>query len=77
MGLVSPNTLHEAACRMELGGREPKTTDEWILCVNFWAFNVAHEARVELTVLLARIMSCPLPESVVREIAEFHAKKGD
>lgn len=72
--LVSPNEMHEAACEIMLAGRKPKTKDEWALCVNFWAANIDKSLRVIGTVLMAKIMSCPLTEADVRTIAEFQSK---
>jgi len=74
MKLVSPEELHKAACAEYLNGRKPRTKTEWILCVNFWAFNAAKGTRVAATQLMAMIYSCPLPEKQIREIAEFHEK---
>lgn len=71
--MISPNELHQAACREYLGGREPVSEKDWQLCVNYWAHNIALEVRVVATVLMAKIMSCPLSETAVREIAEFQS----
>lgn len=72
--LVSPNDLQKAAQEAYLEGREPKTEQEWALCVNFWATNIEASVRVQATVLMAKIMGCPLPDSYVQEIAEFQHK---
>lgn len=74
MRLVSPEELHKAACSHYLKGRKPKTTREWELCVNFWAFNTSKGTREAATLLMAKIYDCPLPEKDVRDIAKFHEK---
>ena len=71
--MISPNELHQAAIDMQLGGQPPATEHEWAIAVNFWARNIEPAACVPATVLMAKIMDCPLPESYVREIAEFQA----
>lgn len=73
--LISPNELHKAACESQLRGRKPETDLDWELCVNFWAFNIAKGLRVSGTVLMAKIMDCPLSEEDVRAIAEFQEKE--
>ena len=69
--LTSPNELHKAACEHYLEGGKPVDDDEWELCVNFWAFNIDLDVTIDATVLMAKILDCPLSEDQVREIAEF------
>jgi hypothetical protein len=71
---ISPNELHKAACDYYLAGDAPQDGNEWALCVNFWAFNIDKGLRVQATVLMAKIMDCPLTEDFVRRIAEFQEK---
>lgn len=71
---VSPNQIHKAAKEMMLDGREPKTEEDWCLCVNFWASNVAN-SQVEVCILLSKLFDCPLSREYVVEIAEYQARK--
>jgi hypothetical protein len=39
--MVSPNDLQKVAQDIMLDGREPESENDWVLCVNFWAYNAA------------------------------------
>lgn len=73
--LVSPNELHKAACKEYLDGREPETKEEWELCVNYWAFNIADGLKVSATIIMSKILDCPLSLEEVTQIAMFQEEK--
>jgi len=71
---VSPNDLHRGACETMLDGREPQSVEDWQLCVNFWACNIAL-AEVQCCQLMARLYGCPLSDEQIVEIAMFQVLK--
>lgn len=72
---VSPNELHREACKQMLKGKLPASKDDWALCVNFWACNIAPSLEVSACLLLAKILACPLTDKEIRAIAKFQASK--
>jgi hypothetical protein len=71
---ISPNELHRAAQAHMLEGRKPKTADDWMQCVNFWAANVS-VAEVSVCKLMGKLYGCPLTEECIEEIAAFQQLK--
>lgn len=69
--MISPNDLHQAAIRMQLGGKTPSTHREWMLCVNFWAFNVEKGLEVSLCKVMKMLYHCPLSDAQVESIARY------
>jgi hypothetical protein len=72
--IISPNELHQAARDTYLGGQEPTTRHEWILCVNFWAANIA-VTEVEACHILGLIHQCPLKRDEIVQIAQYQQKQ--
>ena len=50
------------------------TDEEWVLVVNFWAFNVSG-IEVEVCQTMALLYGCPLKKSEIKAIAEFQKNK--
>jgi len=71
--LVSPNEMLDAAKRIQLDGREPETNDDWVLVLNFVAFNAAAGLEREICKLFAMIYDMPLADRYVQEIADYQA----
>src|SRR5262245_48396383 len=74
MGWTSPDALFKAAKDEYLNGRPPKTQDEWILVVNYWAYNIGDGLEESACVLLGRMYSVPLQDDEIRAIAKFQVK---
>jgi hypothetical protein len=72
--MVSPNELQAGAKEAYLNGKEPSTTRDWQLCVNFWAANISKELEESVCLLMKRLYSCPLSDEMVKEIAQHQAK---
>lgn len=73
--LVSPNEMQEAACKEMLDGNAPKVRTDWVLCANFWAFNLEPSLAVLGTLMMGKILECPLSEEELTEVAEFQLRK--
>ena len=73
--LVSPNEMMAKAKEMMLDGREPGTTLEWMLIVNFIAFNSAAGLEVEICKLMKKLYDIPLDDDEIVFIAEEQAKR--
>jgi hypothetical protein len=58
-----------------LDGRVPTSPNDWVLVVNFYAVNIAKEVQPSATVLMCKIMDCPLPETYIREIVNFQLQE--
>ncbi len=71
--LTSPNELMEAAQKNMLNGQAPKSNRDWVLIVNFWAFNIAPGLEESATILMAKIFDCPLSTHIVAAIAKAQA----
>ena len=74
-GLTSPNQMMEEAKKQMLDGRDPKTHGDYELIMNFFAFNIHHEAASTACHLIAQLYSMPLSESEVDEIVAFQTKR--
>lgn len=72
--LVSPNEMMQSAKDIMLDGREPKTDNDWALIVNFWAANTLPSLAESLSLLMAKMYDCPLPDDYIKQIAKFQAK---
>lgn len=68
--LVSPSAMFEAAKRLQLGGRDPITEQDWALVINFVSFNVVHDYKMNLSCvkLFALIFDCPLADYQIEYI---------
>lgn len=66
--LVSPQQMHDAACRMMLDGRQPETEMDWIKIVNFYAANVDPTVAIAAMPVLCMIMGCPLSKEAILHI---------
>jgi hypothetical protein len=75
MDLVSPNEMIEAASEQMLDGRRPEGHDDWILVMNFVAFNVDAAAADPACQLVAKIYSAPVSEAEVSEIVAFQLER--
>lgn len=73
--MVSPADLLSAAREHMLGGREPKTHDDWILVVNFVASNIDKECALPCTRLFCKLFDVPLGDSLISQIVSFHLKE--
>ena len=73
--LISPDELHQAACDTMLDGRTPTSPKDWVLVVNFYAVNIAKEVQPSATVLICKIMDCPLPEKYILDIVNFQIQE--
>jgi hypothetical protein len=73
--LVSPIELHKAACDSMLFGDSPVTLNDWVLIVNFYAVNIAKEVQPSATLLLCKIMDCPLREDFIADVVNFQLKQ--
>jgi hypothetical protein len=72
---VSPNELQSAAIAMMLGGLPPITREDWTLCANFWASNIAKGLEEAAVPLLGMLFECPLTKEELTEIARFQADR--
>jgi len=74
MKLVSPDSIHNAACGYYLEGRKPRSLEDWNLVVNFWAANAAEDLEAAICRVMAMLYDCPLPPAHIEAIAEFQLK---
>lgn len=68
---VSPDEMLRAAKDMQLEGREPITTRDWQLIINFIAANTADGLEKAVCKMAKLIYSIPLSDSDIEEIAVF------
>lgn len=74
--LISPNDLQAEACKA-YGFDAPTTREQWTLCVNYWAANIASGLEVSACRVLGLLFDCPLSAQEIERIADFqHSKKG-
>lgn len=64
----SPNEMFKAAKDMMLQGREPKTEEDWMKLVNFFAVNIADGLELPAVLLLCKIFDVPLTEKQITYI---------
>jgi len=69
--LVSPNQIMKAAKDEMLEGNEPKNPEEWVLIMNFVAFNLMEGVEIAASELFRLMYEIPLPKEIVEEIAKF------
>jgi len=69
--MVSPNDIMDAAKETHLDGREPTTEMDWILVMNFIAFNIATGVEESVCKLMKMMYDIPLEDEAIQEIAEF------
>jgi hypothetical protein len=72
--LVSPNELIQAAKEQMLDGREPSTTKDYALIINFCAVNVPPEIAESVCVLIRSMYNMPIDEDYVKRIVQFQLK---
>jgi len=70
--LVSPNDLFKASKEYMLEGREPASTEDWLLMVNFWVVNIEKSVRVPATLILVKLFAVPVTVEQVKKIIDFH-----
>jgi hypothetical protein len=68
---MSPDELHDAACREMLGGRRPETLEDWCVVANFWAANIDPGIAHPAANLMSLIYDAPLSEKLLRAIVDF------
>jgi hypothetical protein len=74
--MISPNDLQKAAQDIMLDGREPESENDWVLCVNFWAYNVDGDGReADFCKIMGKIFNCPLNDKDIEMIAAFQVEK--
>lgn len=73
--MMSPNDIQKAAQDIMLDGREPENENDWVLCVNFWAYNIENGLEAEACKVLGRIFNCPLNDKDIEVIAAFQVEK--
>lgn len=74
---ITPNEMiHEASEHM-LDGRTPQSRDDWMLVINFVAFNVPEEMAMPSCLLLAVLFEMPVTEEDVEEIVQFQLARRD
>ncbi len=78
--MISPKELHQAAKDTYLGGHEPTTRQEWILCVNFWAANFWAANNIAVTEaeacqVLGLVHQCPLKRDEIVQIAQYQQRQ--
>lgn len=67
--LTSPQEMFNAACEMMLGGREPKTQNDWELVIDFFTVNVVPSVRETAIPFVMMLFECPMtPEEIVERI---------
>jgi hypothetical protein len=69
--LTSPNELLDEAKKQMLGGRDPKSYNDWALVMNFFALNVDQENDLLACKMLRSLYKIPLNDDQVRAIVEF------
>jgi hypothetical protein len=70
--LVSPNDLQQHA--IQWIGHEPEDETDWLLCVNYWAANIAKGLEESACLLLAKLFDCPLSDEQIKEVAAFQKR---
>ena len=73
--LISPNELQSKAIEIMLNGRKPTTREDWQLCANFWAVNIANGLEATATPLIGVLFDCPLSYDELVAIAQFQADR--
>lgn len=68
--MVSPNDMMEAAKVAMINGRDPQSEIEWIMLVNFFAFNMPIEVAENGCLLMKTIFDIPLDDETIIGIAE-------
>lgn len=71
VGWVSPNELLEAAKKEMLDNKEPQTEDDWVLIVNFMAFNIQKEVAPSAMKLMKMLLDIPLSDDYIQQIVAF------
>jgi hypothetical protein len=71
MTMRTPNEMVVEACEQMLDGKMPESRDDWVLVMNFAAFNVQPEAAVSACQLLRILYDMPLTEAEVVQIVNF------
>ena len=72
--LVSPNEMMQAAQDIMLDGKEPTSTKDYELVINFMASNMPVEVSEVACQLMAKIFDMPLTRSEISAIAQFQNK---
>lgn len=65
---VSPNEMFKAAKDRMLNGKEPKTPEDWMRVVNFFACNIADGLELPATELMCKILHVPLKPETIKYI---------
>lgn len=74
MGFVSPNEMMQHARDAMLDGREPSTQDDWVLVMNYIAYNIQPSVAEQVCLLMAMIYNVPLSREWIIEIAVHQSR---
>lgn len=69
--LVSPNQILQAAKDYMLDGMEPEDYDDWILIVNFIAFNVPSDLAESICLIMKTLFDIPVSDGIIALIAAY------
>jgi hypothetical protein len=72
---VSPNEILEKAKAEMIDGRDPVTTKDWALVMNYMAFNVHADVAESACLLLRLIYDMPLTEDEVKQIVAYQQER--
>jgi len=71
---VSPNDMLEAGKRIMLDGNDPQTQDDWVVIVNFMAYNIDPVAALPTMKIIKMLYDIPLSDEYIDNIVEYQIK---
>jgi hypothetical protein len=72
---VSPDEMVTEAIRIQLHGKAPRTPHDWVMIMNFIAWNLVPSVAHDACQLMAKVYSMPLSEAEVTDIVSYQVGK--